>query len=61
MKLKKKYGRSAQTIMEDQLFESIVGAIFTTFEPQISETNQLLLLNGSSGFNNLSNIYFKCI
>jgi ribonuclease III len=49
--IEKKYGRSAQTIMED-CFESIVGAIFTTFEPKISDIKQMnSTINGSKGFN----------
>lgn len=48
--IEKKYGRSAQTIMEDA-FESFIGALFSTLEPKISDTAQLSNTYYSKGFN----------
>lgn len=48
--IEKKYGRSAQTIMEDA-FESFIGALFSTLEPKITDTSQLSSTYYSKGFN----------
>lgn len=45
--IEKKYGRCAQTIMED-CFESFIGALYSTIEPKIQETADIK--NCSPGF-----------
>ena len=48
--IEKKYGRSAQTVMED-CFESFIGALYSTIEPPIERVEDIYDQEGSAGFN----------